>query len=287
MLTSECLNFAEQERLRLNAEIEALQEEIRTHGQTKDAWDTIVRTADSDTECVDLAASQQQRLDKKIEDAKQKIRAHNYAKDAWDRIELNAQSEPRVYDATTYQRGQDAQWHVQRLNAEIDELQEEIRLNDECKDAWDLLVSSATGGLKATYLEFAKAGKEQLDQKIEEAGEKISRRIETREAWDTIQRVASSESRVYMGALYMMGTDRKWHLQQAAAGFNSTPQTSADQERAAATSKFHSMLQSLLERKKNSAEPEVSQESRPEPDIEPSINLPVQTNQQFLSLGLG
>lgn len=282
MLTGDCLNFAEQERLRLNAEIEVLEAEIRTHCQTKDAWDTIVHNAEgeSDTDCVGLAASQQQRLDRKIEDAKQKIRAHNYAKDAWDRIEQNAQREPRVYDATTYQRGQDAHWHVERLNAEIDELQEEIRLNDECKDAWDLLVSSATGELKATYLEFVRVGKEQLDQNIEEAGEKISRRIETREAWDTIERVASSESRVYMGALYMMGNDRKWHLQQAAGSeFNSAPQASTDQERAAATSKFHSMWHSLVERKKNIAEPE--------PSPEPRMDLPVQSNQQFLSLGLG
>jgi len=279
-MADDCLHFAEQERARLNTEIEVLQEKIRLHGETKDAWNTIVRNAEgeSDTACLGLADSAKERLDRKIEAAQQKIRLHNETKDAWDRIEHNAENESRIYQATTYERGKDGHWHVQRLNLEIEVLQEEIGLYIECKNAWDTLVRNAGNELQATYLGYANAGKEQLDGKIEAAQEKISRRIEIREAWETILRIADSELRIYQGAAYVMGVDRQWHLQRAEAGASNAKGAEPkgdDEQKIDAVSKRHSMWQLFLGTHKRTLH-----------EPERNIDLSVQGKEQFLSLGL-
>jgi SMC interacting uncharacterized protein involved in chromosome segregation len=200
-------------------EIELLQGEIRLHNETKDAWETIARNAgsESDASCLDLADSEKERLDSKIEAAQDKIRLHNQTKGAWETIERNAGNQSRICQGVTYDRGEDGQWHLQRLNMEIEVLQEEIRLHNESKDAWDMIVRNAGSESQATCLDLAKSGKEQLDREIEAVQEKIGRRIEIRDAWDTIVRSAESELRTYHGATYVMGEDRQWHLQQAPA----------------------------------------------------------------------
>jgi len=277
---NDCLNFAEQERLRLTSEIEVLQGEIRLHGETKEAWNTIVRNAEdeSDTAYLDLADSAKLRLERKIEAAQQKIRLHLETMDAWDWIEHHAGSESHIHEATAYEKGEDGRWHVRRLNREIETLEEEIRLHDQCKTAWDLLVRNAGSESQTTYLEFARAGKEQLDCKIEAAQEKIRCRVEIRDAWDTILRVAESESRVYHGVTYVMGEDRQWHLHasETVASNEERPETDGEDEpRTDDVSKSRSVWQLLV----GACEKTLTGPER-------SVDLPVQGKQQFLSLGL-
>jgi chaperonin cofactor prefoldin len=247
-----CLNFAEHETGRLNMEIVELQEEICLHNETKAAWDTIVRNAgsESDAACLDLAESQKERLDRRVEAVQEKIRLHNETKDAWDMIERNGGSAPRIFQGTSYEMGEDGQWHVQRLNMEIAVLQEDIRNHNATKDAWDTVVRNAGGESQAAGVDFANSAKEQLDKKIEALQEKISRRTETRDAWDTIIRNAKSESRTYLGSTYVMGEDRLWHLQRTPARESNeeAPETEGYRSRTThAVPKVNSIWNSLLD----------------------------------------
>ncbi|MGA3079894.1 MAG: hypothetical protein ABSD44_00765 [Terracidiphilus sp.] len=113
------LDFAKRETDRLNAEIELLQGRIRLHIETKDAWDTIVGNARSELRaaCLDLANSETERLNVEIEAVQEGIRRHIETRDAWDTIVRNTRSEPRIYQGATYVRGEDGQWHLQRILA--------------------------------------------------------------------------------------------------------------------------------------------------------------------------
>ena len=118
-MANSCLNFAERETERLNMEIESLQGGIRRHNETKDAWDTIVRNAGSESHaaCLDFANSERERLNGEIEAVQERIRRHIETRDAWDTIMRNAGSESRIYHGATYVRGEDRQWYLQRTRA--------------------------------------------------------------------------------------------------------------------------------------------------------------------------
>ena len=119
MLVDSCADVVKQETERLNMEIEELHAKIRLHNQTKDAWDTIVRNAESESHAVylDLANSETERLNGKIEAVQDEIRRHIETRDAWDTIMRNAGSESRIYRGATYVRGADGQWHLHRTRA--------------------------------------------------------------------------------------------------------------------------------------------------------------------------
>ena len=118
-MADSCLNLAKRETARLNTKIEVLQGGIRLHNKTKDAWDTIVRNAESESHAVylDLANSETERLNGKIEAVQDEIRRHIETRDAWDTIMRNAGSESRIYRGATYVRGADGQWHLHRTQA--------------------------------------------------------------------------------------------------------------------------------------------------------------------------
>ena len=213
------LNFAKQETERHDMEIELLQERIRLHNQTKDAWDTIVRNAGSESQAayLDFSNSETARLNGLIESVQEEIRRHTEIKDAWDTIVRNTGSESCVYQGVTYVKGEDGQWHQQRLDMEIEVLQGRIRLHKKTKDSWDAIKRNAESESHAECLDLANSETARLNGEIEVLQQEISRRLDTRNAWDTIMRNAVSESRIYHGAMYMRGLDGQWHLQQTQA----------------------------------------------------------------------
>jgi hypothetical protein len=219
-MADSCLNFAKQETDRLDREIEVLQGSIRLHNETKNAWDTILRNAGNESQAayLDLANSQTARLDGEIEAAQEEIGRHTETKVAWDRIMRSAGSESYISRSITYEKGEDGQWHLHRLDMEIEALKENIHLHDETKDAWGTIVCNTVGESKAACLDLANSETARLDGEIDAVQQEISRRLETRNAWDTIMRNAVSESRIFQGAMYMRGWDGKWHLQPAQAG---------------------------------------------------------------------
>jgi hypothetical protein len=245
-MADSCLNFAKRETEQLDTEIEGLQGKIRLHNETKVAWDTILRNAggQSRTAYLELANAETVRLNGEIEAVQEDIRRHTQIKDAWDTIVHNTGSESRFYQGIPYVKGEDGQWHQQRLDMEIEELQSKIRLHNQTKDAWDTVLSNAKRESKAAYLELANPEVARLDREIEAVQQEISRRLDTRNAWDTIMRNAVSESRIYQGAKYLKGWDGKWHLQE-------TQDTQSHEENASVrtahvVSKVHSVRQALL-----------------------------------------
>ena len=218
-MTESYLTFAEQEIQRLNAEVEALQGEIRFQIETRDAWEKILRDAGVETHavCLNLATSEKERLNGEIETAQEKIRCGIETAKAWNVVKQNAGNESRVYLGTTYVKGEDGQWDRQQLNTELEVLQVEVRLYNETKDAWDTILRNSAGESYAACVDIATKEKERLIAQVEAAQEKISSRLETRNAWDPMPRYAENETRVYQGATYVMGADRQWHLQQTEA----------------------------------------------------------------------
>lgn len=214
-----CLDVMKQETERLNMEIEVLQGKISLHNETKEAWDTILRNAGSESHAsyLDFANLEAERLDGEIEAVQEEIRRHNVTRDAWETVARNAGSPSRLYQGVTYMKGEDVQWHLQRLDMEIEALQGEIRLHNETKAAWETIVCDTGSESQAAYLDLANSETGRLNREIEAVQEKIRRHLETRGAWDTILRNAASESRIYRGATYMRGWDGQWHLQQAHA----------------------------------------------------------------------
>ncbi|MGD0940259.1 MAG: hypothetical protein ABR905_11155 [Terracidiphilus sp.] len=241
------LDFATRETQRLDGEIEGLQEMIRLHNQTKDAWDTIMRNAagESQAACLKLANSETLRLNGEIEAVHQEILRHADTREAWETILRKSGSETRVHQGVTYVKGEDGQWHQQRLDMEVEGLQRRIHVYDETKDAWNKIVRNAEGDSKADCLDVANAETARLNKEIEAVQEEIRRCLETRNAWDTIMRNSVSESRIYQGAMYMRGWDGQWHLQQTegpvldAEGY---PREAGDP-----VSKVNSVLQGLLD----------------------------------------
>jgi len=218
-MADSCLNFAKRETERLDTEIEGLQGKIRLHNETKGAWDTILRNAggQSQSAYLKLANSESARLDGEIEAVQEEIRRHNQIKDAWDTIVRNTGSESHTCQGIPYAKGEDVQWHLQRLDKEIEVLQCIIRRHNQAKEAWDVILGSVGSESKAAYLEVANPEIARLDGEAEKVQQEIGRRIETRNAWDTIMRNTASESRIYQGAMYLRGLDGQWHLQQTQA----------------------------------------------------------------------
>ncbi len=219
VMADSCLNFAQQETEGLDKEIEALQVKIRLHNQTKDAWDTIQRNAANESQAgyLDLANSETARLNGEIEAVEEAIRRHTEIKAAWNTITHNTRSESRVYQGVTYVKGEDGQWHQQRLDMEIEALQARIHLHNQTKDAWDRVVQNAASVSQADCLELANSETARLNAEIDVVQQEISRRLETRNAWDTLMRNAVTESRIFQGARYVRGWDGQWHLQQTQA----------------------------------------------------------------------
>jgi hypothetical protein len=218
-MADSCLNFAKRDTERLNTEIEVLQKEIGRYNETKAAWDTILCNAGSESRaaCLDISQSESERLNGKIESVQEKIRLHNETKDAWDTITRNAGSEPHVCQGASYVSGKDGQWHLQRLNSEIELLQGEIRRYDETKAAWERILRNAGNDSGTIYMDIANSEAVQLNAEIDALQGKIGCHIETRNAWETILRNAGSESQIYHGAKYVRGEDRQWHLEQTHA----------------------------------------------------------------------
>lgn len=272
------LNFAKQETEQLDMEIEVLQGEIRLHDETKEAWDTILRNAGSASQaaCMDIANSEKERLSGEVEAVQEKIHFILETRSAWDTIMRNSGSESRIYQDTTYVRSEDGQWHLQRLNGEIEVLQGEICLHNQTKDAWNAIIRNARSESHATCLDFAKFEAARLNGRIEAVQEKIRRRIETRDAWDTIMRNAGSELRTYRGAAYERGEDGQWHLllTQASESNGKGQEKRGDRRRTAHTAS-KSVLQKLLD---------ACESTFPAPQKD--INLPTRGKEQFQSLGL-
>jgi hypothetical protein len=276
-MTDSCLDFAKQETERLNMEIEVLQKEILHHNGTKDAWDTILRNAGSESQaaCLDLAHSETERLNAKIEAVQEEIQRRIGTRDAWDMIVRNAGSESRICQGATYVRSKDSQWHLQRLNVEIELLQKEILHHNETKDAWDTIVRNARGETSAASLELAHSETEQLNGEIKAVQEEIRLHIETRDAWDTIMRNAGSESRIYQGATYVRGVDGQWHLQQTPASDLNEEEEGDLRWTSNAASKVNSVRQSLLNVCERTLRPP-----------QKGIIFPRRSKEQFQSLGL-
>lgn len=216
-MTDSCMEFAKRETEKLEKEMEELQEKIRLHNETKDAWDTILRNAgeDSQAKYLDLANSEKERLNGEIEAVRIEIRRHIESREAWESILRTDVSEPRVLEGVKYVKDEDVQWHLQRLEMEIDDLQARIRLRDEIKAAWEIILRNASSESHSSYLDLANAETGRLNKEIEAVQLEIRRRDETRSAWDTILRNAVNEAHVYKGATYLKGWDGQWHIQQA------------------------------------------------------------------------
>jgi hypothetical protein len=211
------LSVMKQETERLNLEIEGLQGEIRLHNETKDAWDTILHNAGSDSFASYrvMANAEAQRLNSEIEAIQEKIQHHIQTSDAWEMVTHNMQRPPHTDQSVTYVKGEEVQWHLQRLDGEIEALQEEVRLHDETKEAWKTILRDTGSETQAICVELANSETARLDGEIETVQDKIRRHLETRSAWDTIVRNAGCESRIYQGAMYVRGWDGQWHRRQA------------------------------------------------------------------------
>jgi hypothetical protein len=221
MLVDSCADVVKQETERLNMEIEELHAKIRLHNQTKDAWDTILRNAGSGSHdaYMDFANSEAKRINGEIEAVQEEISRHIQIKDAWDTVERNAAgSKSRIYQSVIYSKGEDVQWHLQRLDGEIEALQGEVRLRNETKDAWDAILRNAGSKSQAAYMDFANSEAKRINGEIEAVQDMIRRHTETRAAWDTIRRNAVGETHIYQGATYAKGWDGQWHLQKTLAG---------------------------------------------------------------------
>ncbi|MGO9775289.1 MAG: hypothetical protein ACLQGT_05945 [Terracidiphilus sp.] len=218
-MAESCLNIAKRETERLMKKIEALEESIRLHNETKKTWNTIVRNTGgkSSATVLEIAHSETERLNAEIEAVQEEIRRHIETRDAWDMIVRNAGCKARLYQDVTYVSGEDGKWHLQRLDMEIEALQGEIRLHSETKDAWNTVVCRAGSELNVDFLEMVHSESELLNKKIEAVQDKIRRYLETKDAWVTILRNAGSQTRIYMGASYIRGVDGLWHLQRSQA----------------------------------------------------------------------
>jgi hypothetical protein len=216
-MTDSCLSFAKQETERLDTEIEVLQGKIHLHNETKHAWDTIGNNAATLAAYLDIANAETARLNGEIEAVQEEICRHTETKVAWDRVIHNARGESYISKNITYEKGEDGEWHLQRLDSEIEALQGNIRLHDETKDAWATIVSNTVGESQADCLDLANSETARLNERIETVQQEIRRRLETRNAWDTIMRNSVNESRFYQGAMYMRGWDGQWHQQQTQA----------------------------------------------------------------------
>lgn len=275
-MTDGSLTVMKQETERLNMEIEALQEKIRLHNENKDAWNTILRNATGESKAayLEIANSEAKRIDKEIEAVQEEIRRHIQTRDAWDMVTLNAGSQARVDPGIMYTRGEDVQWHVQRLDAEIEALQGEIRLHNEIKSAWETIMCDTGSETQAANLDLANSETARINKEIEAVQLKIRHHLETRGAWDTILRNAVSETHVYQGATYLKGADGQWHLQQAPAV---QPIEQEERKRTdTAVSKVTSVRQAILNVCEKTLRPP-----------QKHINLTAQPKEQFQSLGLG
>ncbi len=232
-MADSCLNFAKQDTERLNIEIEKLQEKIRRHNESKNAWDMVVQSAGSESRaaCLTLATSETERLNKEVEAVQEEIRCHNESKDAWDTVLRNAGSESPICRGASYVSGKDGQWHLQRLNSEIEILQGEIRRYNESQAAWETILHNAASESRSIYLDVANSETEQLNGKIEALQVKIGCHIETRDAWDTILRNAGNESRIFHGATYVRGEDYQWHLEQTPASESNKEELATESDR--------------------------------------------------------
>lgn len=284
-MTESNLAFAEQEIKRLNTEVEALQGEVRFQIETRDAWERILRDAGIETHavCLNLATSEKEKLNGEIEALQEKIRCGIETAKAWNVVKQNAGNESRIFLGTTYVKGADGQWDRQQLNTELEVLQVEVRLHNETKDAWETILRNSSSESNAACLALAASERERLTGQIESLQEKISCRMETQSALDTVPRYAENETRVYQGATYVMGADRKWHLQQTeatqaevteprnenldvVAGWRQT--TEADAAVNSVWQSFRGAYDRILGR------------------TESDVDLPVPDKGQFLSLGL-
>lgn len=169
-MADSCLNLAKRETARLNTEIEVLEGGIRLHNKTKDAWETIVRNAGSESHAVylDLANSETERLNGKIEAVQEEIRRHIETRDAWDTIMRNAGSELRIYRGATYLRGEDGQWHLQRTQASESNEEGDRRWTSNAvskvNSVWQLLLDTCERTLRAPQkrIDLSERGKEQF-----------------------------------------------------------------------------------------------------------------------------
>jgi hypothetical protein len=269
-----CLEFSKQETERLEMEIETLQEGIRLHSETKDAWDAILRNTGDDLNAVqlDLATTEKERLNGKITAVQEEIRRHIETRVAWDTIVHNSGKKSRIYKDVTYVSGENAQWHLERLEMEIDALQQEIHLHDETREAWNTVVRGAGSKPDAAFLESVHSELKLLNGKIAAVQEKIRRHIETKDAWVTIMRNAGSPTHIYQGATYVRGLDGQWHLQQVDAA----PAPEKDESNLAeeTASKVYSMRDRLMDACEKTF-------------FKPQKQIPlVAQNEQFQSLGL-
>ncbi len=274
-MADSCLDVMKQETERLNMEIEVLQGKICLHNETKAAWDTILRNAGSESHAAYLAFanSEAERLNGEIEAVQEEIRHHLETRDAWETVARNAGSPSRFYQGVTYVKGEDVQWHMQRLDMEIEALQGEIRLHNVTKDAWETIVHDTGSELQAAYLDLANSETARLNREIEAVQERIRRHLETRGAWNTILCNTASESRIYQGATYIRGWDGQWYLQRAQVSKSNEEDGRRWNDNA--FSKVNSACQTLL----NACERTLRIPQK-------SINFPTHGKEQLQSLGL-
>jgi hypothetical protein len=185
-----------------------------------------------------------------------------------------------------YVKGEDVQWHLQRLEMEIEALQGEIRLHNQTKDAWETILRETGSELQSVCLVLAHSETALLDKTIEAVQEQIRRHLESKGAWDTILRNTFTESRVYQGATYVRGWDGQWHQQPVqACESNEKPESNEvdwpryqkdDRSWASdAVSKANSVRLALLDACERTFRP-------PQKDV----NIPAHHKDQFQSLGL-
>ena len=118
-----------------------------------------------------------ERLNGEIEAVQEEIRCHNETRDAWETVARNAGNTSRFYQSVTYVKGEDVQWHMQRLDMEIEALQGEIRLHNETKDAWEMIVHDTGSESQAAYLEVVNSETARLNREIEAVQDKIRRHL--------------------------------------------------------------------------------------------------------------
>lgn len=107
-----------------------------------------------------------------------------------------------------------AKQETERLDTEIEGLQEKIGLHNKTKDAWDTIVGNPGRESQSACQDFAKSEAARLNGEIEAMQQEIRRHTETREAWVTVQRKAGSEACICQSVTFVKGEDGPWHQQQ-------------------------------------------------------------------------
>lgn len=216
-----------------------------------------------------FAEQEAQRLKTEVDTLQKEIRFHMETRDAWERILCDPGFETHAVCLEL------AAAEKERLNGEIEGIREKIRRHTQTIEGWSVVKQRTETALRSSE-------QEQLNGQVATAPETVSEKLDlpiaAQSALNATPRYAENETRVYQGATYVMGADRKWHLQRSepAEVRDEVVETVAGWFRAAEPEaapetvwqSFRSACERILGRTESDAD------------------LPVPDKGQFLSLGL-